>query len=240
MSRVFIGVGHGGKDPGAVANGLRESDVNLVMALAMQKELERHGVTVGISRTKDEDDSLTAEISKANAFKPDLAVEVHNNAGGGDGFEVYYQTNGYKSDSLALAQAIEKQTIAIGQNSRGCKTRLNGNVDYFGWLRQVNCPAVLCEGVFLDNKTDILIIDTIEKQEAFGIAYAKAVLEFLKIAYIAEKKETATTSSKMYGVVKQVVALSSKEQAENYASQLNAQSSDLNKEFYKVIEIVRD
>jgi len=47
-------------------------------------------------------------------------------------------------------------------------------------------------------------------------------------------------SKTLYGVVKQVVALSSKEQAEKYASQLNAQSSDLNKEFYKVIEIVRD
>ncbi|NBI84652.1 N-acetylmuramoyl-L-alanine amidase, partial [Clostridiaceae bacterium] len=49
--RVFIGVGHGGSDPGACANGLRESDVNLTMALAMKTALERAGVAVGISRT---------------------------------------------------------------------------------------------------------------------------------------------------------------------------------------------
>ena len=41
MRKVFIGVGHGGSDSGACANGLRESDVNLEMALAMKAELER-------------------------------------------------------------------------------------------------------------------------------------------------------------------------------------------------------
>lgn len=40
IKKVFLGVGHGGTDPGAVANGLREKDVNLGIALAAQKELE--------------------------------------------------------------------------------------------------------------------------------------------------------------------------------------------------------
>ena len=87
MAKVFIGVGHGGADPGAGSGIWREADINLTMALAMWDELERHGVTVGISRTKDENDILTEEISEANAFNPDVAVEVHNNAGGGDGWE---------------------------------------------------------------------------------------------------------------------------------------------------------
>lgn len=56
MSKVFIGVGHGGKDPGAVAGGLQEKDINLVMALEMAKILTRHGVEVALSRTADEND----------------------------------------------------------------------------------------------------------------------------------------------------------------------------------------
>ena len=32
MPKVFIAVGHGGKDPGAVANGLKEKDINLAIA----------------------------------------------------------------------------------------------------------------------------------------------------------------------------------------------------------------
>lgn len=81
MAKVFIGVGHGGADPGAVSGTWEEADINLVMALAMRDELERHGVTVGISRVKDENDLLQEEIDEANAFKPDVAVECHNNAG---------------------------------------------------------------------------------------------------------------------------------------------------------------
>ncbi len=99
LSRTAIGVGHGGKDPGAVANGLREKDINLVMALEMAKILTRHGVEVALSRTADENDPLQEELREAKAFAPDLAVEIHNNAGGGDGFEVYVQTGAYKEQS---------------------------------------------------------------------------------------------------------------------------------------------
>ncbi len=130
MARVFIGVGHGGKDPGAVGNGLRESDVNLVQAAMMKAELDRHGVITGISRTGDENDPLTEEIAEALAFAPDLAVECHNNAGGGKGFEVYRQTTGSKAAAPGrLAACIEKRVMEFGQTSRGVKTRLNGAVD---------------------------------------------------------------------------------------------------------------
>ncbi|MFV0402268.1 MAG: N-acetylmuramoyl-L-alanine amidase [Oscillospiraceae bacterium] len=231
MPRVFIGVGHGGNDPGAVANGLREADINLGMAIPMYDELLRHGVTVGISRTKDENDPLTEEIQEANAFGPDIAIDVHNNAGGGDGFEVYRQTNQYATKSLKLAEHLEARVKELGQNSRGVKTRLYNGADYFGWLRQVKCPAVLCEGAFVDNKTDVQIINTEEKQKAFGVAYAKAVLDYFGIAWKPE-----TGSKVLYGVVGQKIALSSREAAEEHARLLNAGTDG---DYYKVIEIER-
>lgn len=182
--RVFIGVGHGGKDPGAVKY-VKESEANLQMALGMKEELEKYGITVGISRTCEEDDPLSEEIKEANAFKPDIAVEVHNNAGGGDGFEVYYQTNGYKAQSMKLAQCIEARVKASGQNTHGpngLKTKLNSSgTDYFGWCRQVNCPAVLCEGFFVDNLADSADYNTETKQKAYGRVYALGVLDYLGI-----------------------------------------------------------
>lgn len=180
--RVFIGVGHGGKDPGALKY-IKEADANLQMALGLKAELERHGVTVGISRLKDKDDPLIEEIREANSFAPDVAVECHNNAGGGDGFEVYHQTNGYATKSIKLAQCIEARVVASGQKSRGVKTRLNGSgTDYFGWCRQVKAPAVLCEGFFVDNATDSRDYNTAAKQQAFGRVYAWGVLDYLGIA----------------------------------------------------------
>ena len=203
MARVFIGVGHGGKDPGAVANGLKESNVNLVMALAMKEKLEEYGVSVGISRTVEEDDSLTQEIVEANTFQADLAVEVHNNAGGGKGFEVYRQTGKFAQASTHLAQEIERAVKEMGQSSRGVKTKLNSTgADWFGWLRQVNCPAVLCEGAFLDNTQDVQLINTVEKQRAFGVAYAKGVLNYLGIPL-----DSPVTPPEKTVTIEQLVAL---------------------------------
>ena len=115
--RVFIGVGHGGPDPGAVGR-VKEADANRTIALELKRLLESYGITVGISRTGDEEDRLADEIAEANAFAPDLAVEVHSNAGGGDGFEVYVQTNRYAAQSSALAKAIEAEVKAIGQHMK--------------------------------------------------------------------------------------------------------------------------
>lgn len=183
MKRVFIGVGHGGKDPGAVKY-VKESEANLQMALGMKKVLEEHGIEVGISRIREEDDPLIEEIKEANAFHPDVAVECHNNAGGGDGFEVYRQTNSYAEKSLKLAKCIEKCVVASGQKSRGVKTRLNGSgSDYFGWCRQVRCPAVLCEGFFVDNKVDSSDYDTTAEQQEYGKLYALGVLDYFGIKY---------------------------------------------------------
>ena len=53
--KVYIGVGHGGSDPGAVASGFKEKDLNLAIALACKEELARHGVETKIGRSKDVD-----------------------------------------------------------------------------------------------------------------------------------------------------------------------------------------
>ena len=179
MAKVFIGVGHGGKDPGAVGY-LKEADVNLTMALACKDMLEANGVTVKMSRIKDENDDLNEEIKECNAFAPDLAIDVHNNAGGGDGFEVLHSINGGKGKTLA--KNIEAEVKKLGQNSRGLKTRKNSSgKDYFGFIRLIKCPAVICEGVFVDNATDVQIVDTIAEQQAFGKACARGILKTLGV-----------------------------------------------------------
>lgn len=194
MKKVFIGVGHGGGDPGAVANGLKESNINLQMALELKTQLERHGISVGISRQKDENDPLTEEINEANTYKPDLAIDVHNNAGGGDGFEVYVQTNSYKAQSQSAAKAIEAAVKAMGQNSRGVKTKLNSaGTDYFGFLRQINAPSILVEGAFIDNKADVTQMDELHEQKAFGKAYAKGILSHFGLSWIEEGISAAGT-----------------------------------------------
>ena len=185
--KVFLGVGHGGADCGAIGNGFYEADINLSIALACKAELERHGVTVGISRTTDENDPLTEEIRECNTFDPVLAIDIHTNAGGGDGFEVFHSHIG--GVGKTLAQNIETEVKALGQNSRGLKTKLNSSgKDYFGFIRQTSCPSVICGIGFIDNKADLSAFDQENEQTAFGRAYARGILKTLGIAVKQEEE----------------------------------------------------
>lgn len=188
MAKVFLSAGHGGKDPGAVAYGLKEKDINLNTLLACNEVLKQHGVKTVCSRTKDEDDPVGQEVKEANASKADLAVSFHANAGGGDGFEAYCNTDNAKAKKLA--KLGEKYVKALGQNSRGIKS---GNHLYF--IKHTNMTAVLFESFFVDNDKDNNIGDTKAEQKAFGVAYAKAILEYLGITY-GKTTSNETTSGK--------------------------------------------
>ena len=208
MAKVFIGAGHGGSDPGAVANGFKEKDLNLAIALACNDVLIRHGVNTMLSRHKDEDDPYSKTFKQCNEYDPDCAVEIHCNAGGGDGAEVYHSKRDSSDD--ALARNVLDAITAIGQNSRGLKTReLSDGRAYYAWIRSLNCPAILVECAFVDTK-DIEIIDTPAEQREMGEAVARGILEYLGIAFKEEEKKPAAEVA--YTV--KVGAFSSKENAE--------------------------
>ena len=176
----------GGNDPGAVANNTKEKDLNLSIALACRDELVRNGVSVKMSREKDENDTISEEIKECNAYVPDLAVDIHNNAGGGDGGEVFYHHGGGKGKTLA--ENILAEIVKVGQNSRGIKTRVNSQgKDYYAFIRQTSCPAVIVECAFVDNATDIKILSTEAQRKDMGIAIAKGILKTLGVAVQSEK-----------------------------------------------------
>lgn len=220
MAKVFLSAGHGGSDPGACANGLQEKVINLNTLLACKTELERHGISVAVSRLGDENDPVSQEVREANASGASIAVSFHANAGGGDGFEAFY----YVSDANGkrLAQLGEKYVKALGQNSRGLKS---GN--HLMFVNSTKMTAVLFESFFVDNAADKQIGDTVAKQQAFGVAYAKAILEYLGIAYRApsapaapSKPSTPTPGGTLYHV--QVGAFSDRKNAEKLANELKA------------------
>lgn len=179
--KVFLSAGHGGSDPGAVGNNLKEKDINLNILLACKDELERHGLKVVCSRTKDENDPVADEVKEANKSGAIIAVSFHANAGGGDGSETYYYSK--SADGKILATLCENHTKAIGQNSRGVKSG-----DHLYFVNSTSMVAVLCECAFIDNDKDNNIVDTVAEQKKFGVAYAKAILEYLGVKYKEPKK----------------------------------------------------
>lgn len=214
---VFISAGHGGSDPGAVGNGLLEKNINLQIALANGAELERHGVKVIYSRTKDEYDPVGQEVREANASGADLAVSHHTNSTAGakaDGSETFYY--GSDSNGKLLAVYCEEETKKLGQNSRGVRARND-----LWFIKATNMTAVLTESAFINNAADISIIDTVKEQQQFGQAYAKAILKFLGITY-----KPVTTSQSSTGKVETVKVDYAQSFNKKYAGTYTVKSSD--------------
>jgi len=180
MNKVFINAGHGGNDSGAVGF-VVEKDVNLIMAKAAKEYLEKNNIDVYMHEDDlaDKSQSSTDVINACESFKADIAIDCHANAGGGKGFEIYKGISGLGDK---LAEYIEDEVKKTGQNSRGIKTRKNSNGrDYYYFIRQTSCPAVICEAAFVDNKADAEMLDTDAECKKFGEAYARGILRYFNI-----------------------------------------------------------
>ena len=80
---IAIDPGHGGSDPGAVANGLREKDLTLAVSLALKEELESYdGVRVVMTRTTDTRPSENTSEGRRGLVRKLFLVQLrHPHAG---------------------------------------------------------------------------------------------------------------------------------------------------------------
>ena len=183
-----------------------------MIALSCRDELVRHGINVLMSRETDANDPVAEEVKECNKYCPDLAVSIHNNAGGGDGAEAFHHYGGGLSETAA--RYILDEITKLGQNSRGAKAKKNSaGKDYYYFIRETSAPAVIVECAFVDNKTDVKILDTTKEQQAMGVAVAKGILKALGVAYVP-------AASKIYRV--QVGAYKHRENAEAMQQKLKA------------------
>ena len=184
---IYIAAGHGGSDPGACAGVYVEKLLTLKTALACREYLKDYNCGVIMARTADKGCTVAHKMEEVEQKCPSLVLEIHYNAGGGEGCEVYYWHN--HAPSKALAQAVLSQMTALGQKSRGIKaSRPNTNYN-FGMCRQAattGIPSILGEYAFVDNAKDQAKINSDAKLRAIGEAYAKAA-----VSYLGLKKKAA-------------------------------------------------
>ena len=147
--RVFLDPGHGGRDPGACFKALQEKELTLALALRIRDQLARQkGVIIKLSRHVDETCSLRQRVELAEAFKADLYISIHINAGGGTGFESFRYLKTGKA-TIELHQLFHQTMIeTLPVTDRGLK---QGD---FYVLRQTSMPAVLTESLFIDHPSD--------------------------------------------------------------------------------------
>ncbi|MDP2859953.1 MAG: N-acetylmuramoyl-L-alanine amidase [Bacillota bacterium] len=83
MAAVFLDPGHGGTEPGAVtADGKREADGNLRLALILAPMLLAAGHSVRLSREEDVMLSLSERVKRAWEWGTDLLISLHIDGAG--------------------------------------------------------------------------------------------------------------------------------------------------------------
>ena len=165
---VFLDPGHGGRDPGAVYNGLREKDLNMSIYRKLRSELEKLGYTVLTSRDSDVYvDYVTERSEMVNKTDADVFISIHFNATGVPGANrsgvetyIYEPDDDIKprinkvahdnpirlSESKRLADNIHNSVVSVaGANDRGVH---GAN---YAVLRETVKPAVLVELGYMDS-----------------------------------------------------------------------------------------
>lgn len=79
---LVLDAGHGGKDVGAVDNGVKEKDINLGVALKLGELVKKHLKDVKVVYTRDNDTFVTLQgrADKANKEKGNLFISIHTNS----------------------------------------------------------------------------------------------------------------------------------------------------------------
>ena len=83
---IVIDAGHGGKDPGALGDGVHEKDLTLAAAKALKRRLERDGrYQVVLTRSGDRFVPLEERVQIARQADADLFISLHADAGSDPG-----------------------------------------------------------------------------------------------------------------------------------------------------------
>ena len=215
---VVLDPGHGGGDPGAVANGLYEKNLTLKIAQYCKAELEQYsGIEVYMTRDRDSDvggstatQELQNRVNVGKKYGADLLISIHINAGGGTGAEVYYPNNNYNSSigsqGGSAATKIQAELTALGLYNRGTKIRNavndkypNGSAaDYYGIIRMsklAGFPGLIVEHAFIDNKNDAAFLKSEANLKKLGVADATGIAKYFGLS---KGKWETTAGGKKY------------------------------------------
>lgn len=190
---VIVDAGHGGDDGGAIGiDGTVEKDINLDIALKLEKILKFYGFNVIMTRTQDVmtcDDGLGSlrkrKISDIhNRFElmrknPDaIFISVHQNKfedSSQHGTQVFYSGNDERSKELA--EAIQTSVTLTLQRKNDRVVKKSGSGIYL--LYHAKIPAVLVECGFISNSDEVKKLKDESYRMKLAILIADGLLKYL-------------------------------------------------------------
>lgn len=162
---IVVDAGHGGIDPGKIGiNNALEKDINLAIALKLERNLRENGINVVMTRKDDtglykETDSNKKVIDMKNRLaiieeaKPVLAVSIHQNSfpdSSVSGVQVFY----YK-DSVRSREAAEIMQTQMIRTLEPKKERVAKDNGSYYLLKKTSVPIVIVEYCVSDRQTGL-------------------------------------------------------------------------------------
>lgn len=197
---VFIDAGHGGKDPGAHVGDIDEKDLNLKIALKLNKMLQSKGVKTYMIRS---DDTYTSNIDKvklAKDMKADLYLGIHHNSLEKTEYSgtmtLYFDRkesvkNGISS--LKFAEALHSDLVnQLKFKDLGLVSRPNLVV-----FKSSEIPAIISEIGFMTNPDELKKMTSDEYQTKAAVGLYNGILRVLGSA-IPDIKNADSTSRQPY------------------------------------------
>ena len=201
---ICIDAGHGGSDPGAIANGMRESDITFEVSIILKGLLEQAGFNVILTRTEAFiNPGINGRFQFANVNGADYFVSIHVNAGGGTGAETFYYTG--KNDSAFARTVNDAYASTMGLRNRGLKHDTQTHVGSLGVLRHTTMPAILLELAFIDSPSTNPDVSLLRNaRHAMAVAVCEGVCKHINVRVNVEPIALPTLNIDVLGTVKNI------------------------------------
>lgn len=189
---ILLDNGHGSNTKGKQSpdGRLKEYAYAREIVKRVYNKLKQLGYNPYILVPEDTDISLSTRVSRANTLyknnnKNAILVSVHCNAAGNGsqwlsakGWSVFVSQNASKN-SIKLADSLKEQA-----DKEKVKVRLQySNKSYWvqslAMCRDTNCPAVLTENFFQDNKDDVNFLLSEEGKEIVTNIHVNGIINYL-------------------------------------------------------------
>lgn len=198
---LAIDAGHGGKDPGALDNGIKEKDIVLDVSKRVLNYLKKHYPEIDPRMTRDSDDflELRERTELANGWKSDAFVSIHVNGAASksaNGYESYiYLTDDEKSKSYALQRQLDERLALLWMHNNR-KNRGSKKANYHV-LRKFKGASVLVELGFITNSKDAELL----KDSGFIQENAECIAEAIAEYFGLKKDNQACKDQKLHRVI---------------------------------------
>lgn len=203
---VVVDPGHGGKDPGAVANKIQEKALNLTVSRLLVARLKEFGIDARLTRDSDIYLTLRRRTEIANTMNADLFISIHGNAlppgKSATGMEIYLMALPTDKDAMELAR-FENRELAEdnGDSTKAADKRTQTLLAILGNMQQnakISESTGFAEYLFNGGKAGGLKMRRVAQAPFYVLRGAAMPAVLVELGFLTDRQEAKLLADKSY------------------------------------------